>query len=136
MTKDEFNVKIDFDSLVNPSEPKKKAKAKKKSTPRKKKSKPKTKYPLIKPSIDPNRSVQINLDGQTLPKKRMKNRKLRPIVDTAYINEVNYSSKPGKIMIEISYSPKEGRDYRQGANYSKFSSEDIEMAKKMLERFG
>ncbi len=136
MAEDEFNINIDFDALAT-SKPRKKTKPRKKRTSKKaKKTSPKPRTVAIKPPIDPNATVQINLDGQAIPIKRSKSRKMRPVIDPAYVNEVNYSSRPGKIVIEISYSPKEGRDYRQGANYSKFSSEDISMARRLLERFG
>ena len=137
MSNDDFNIKIDFDALTSPqTSPKKKKPRKKRTTTKTKKKSSKPRSVAIKPPMDPNATVQINLDGQTIPKSRPKTRKSRPIIDPAYVNEVNYSSKPGKIMIEISYSPKEGRDYRQGVNYSKFSSEDVAMARRLLERFG
>ncbi|UYP43753.1 hypothetical protein NEF87_000038 [Candidatus Lokiarchaeum ossiferum] len=137
MSKDDFNINIDFDALTAPSKPAKKTKPRKKRSSNKGKKPPSQSRPVAtKPPIDPNMTVQINLDGEAIPKSRPKHRKVRSIIDPAYVNEVNYSSKPGKITIEISYSPKEGRDYRQGANYSKFSSEDVAMARRLLERFG
>ncbi len=131
-------IKIDFDAIAKQQQqPSKQKKPRKKRTTKKaKKKSPKPRTVAIKPPIDPNATVQINLDGQAIPIKRSKSRKMRPVIDPAYVNEVNYCSRPGKIVIEISYSPKEGRDYRQGANYSKFSSEDISMARRLLERFG
>ncbi len=150
MSNDEFSVDIDFNSLLK----KKKTPLKKISKPKKQKSstfsssinsslsKKVIKVPNDTPIIkkkkkksDTIRSVQRNLNGEIVY-ERSSSKKNRPIVDIGYIEEVSYRSIPGKLVIELDYSQKAQSQQKKGYNSKQIFFDDIQIIKKILQRFG
>ena len=121
---------------VNPKKTKPKQKDSKILTQKRSKRKKSVTREQSKPIFNPNRSVQIDLNEQLLPGKQTQQRKVRPFIDISYIEEISYQSKPGKVLINISYSEKRGHEFKQKGNVSAFYKEDLSTIKQLLERFG